>query len=168
VSGNVLTPSVSPVDGGPGTIGYDRSVRWIAASDAAADYVRVVGSSAEEEDSRIVYTLRYWDTTYTVPRWNASGGQATVVVVTSLAQAPVVGSIGFFTSAGALVHTEPLSLERNVPRVLSTASIPALAGLSGFALVAHTAGYGGLTGKAVALEPATGFTFDTALQPIAQ
>ena len=31
--------------------------------------------------------------------------------------------------------------------------------------MSHTCGYGGLAGKAVALEPATGFTFDTSLIP---
>jgi hypothetical protein len=51
---------------------------------------------------------------------------------------------------------------------VSTGTIGALAGLSGHAQVAHTAGYGGLAGKAVALEPATGFSFDTPLVPIPQ
>jgi hypothetical protein len=39
-------------------------------------------------------------------------------------------------------------------------------GKSGSAAIAHTGGYGALNGKGVALESATGFTFDTALTPI--
>jgi hypothetical protein len=34
-------------------------------------------------------------------------------------------------------------------------------GTSGTIVLYHDGGYGGLTGKAVALEPATGFSFDT-------
>jgi hypothetical protein len=33
--------------------------------------------------------------------------------------------------------------------------------------IAHVGGYGALSGKAVSLEPSTGFTFDTAMTPIA-
>jgi hypothetical protein len=41
--------------------------------------------------------------------------------------------------------------------------VPGLAGQSGAAEIAQMGGYGALTGKAVALEPATGFTFDTSI-----
>jgi hypothetical protein len=34
---------------------------------------------------------------------------------------------------------------------------------SGSIRIAHNCGYGGLSGKAVSIEPATGFTFDTAM-----
>ena len=61
-----------------------------------------------------------------------------------------------------------VTIPQNGQSILSTASIPALAGQSGHAHVVHTAGYGGLSGKAVALEPSTGFTFDTAMIPISQ
>jgi hypothetical protein len=50
--------------------------------------------------------------------------------------------------------------------VFDTSSIPTLAGESGSARVAHFGGVGALAGKAVALEPSTGFTFDTALAPL--
>ena len=36
----------------------------------------------------------------------------------------------------------------------------------GSAAIAHLGSYGALSGKAVALEPATGFSFDTPLTPI--
>ena len=43
-----------------------------------------------------------------------------------------------------------------------------LAGASGAMTVAHDGGYGGLVGKAVALEPATGFSFDSPMVPVAR
>jgi hypothetical protein len=127
----------------------------------------VTGASGTE-DAGSLYTLRYWDTTYTVPRWNSSGGQSTVFVLTSLVQRPVTGNIYFFSGTGTLLHTQALSLSQNVPYVFNTSSVGALVAQSGYALVAHDAGYGGLAGKAVALEPSTGFTFDTVMAPIPQ
>jgi hypothetical protein len=50
--------------------------------------------------------------------------------------------------------------------VLNTSAIPQLIGLSGSALVGQGGGLGALSGKAVALEPATGVTFDTAMTPV--
>lgn len=41
-------------------------------------------------------------------------------------------------------------------------------GLSGSVLISHDGHYGSLSGKAVALEPATGFAFDTPMVPIAE
>jgi hypothetical protein len=168
-AGTVLTDDVATVnDGSGGTAeSYDRSVRWMASGSTIREYVRVTGSDFGETPSS-VYTLRYWDTTYTVPRWNSSGGQVTVFVITSLVQGSVAGNVHFFSGTGTLLHTQPLTLAPNTPVVLNTSTFGALAGQSGFALVAHTGGYGGLSGKAVALEPSTGFTFDTALQPVPQ
>lgn len=169
-TGLVLTEDVSVVNEGTGATpeSYDRSLRWIAGGDNIRQYVRVKGAFSQTENAGSVYTLRYWDTTYSIPRWNASGTQTTVIVITSLVPTDVTGSIHFFGGDGSLVHAQPLALTRNTPYVLNAASVPALVGKSGFALVSHTAGYGGLTGKAVALEPSTGFTFDTPLQPVPQ
>ena len=45
--------------------------------------------------------------------------------------------------------------------MLNTASLAALAGMSGTITIAHDGRYGDLAGKSVALEPATGFSFDS-------
>ena len=45
--------------------------------------------------------------------------------------------------------------------VFNVASLPALAGQSGHIVVSHDGPHGGLNIKAIALEPATGFSFDT-------
>ena len=44
-------------------------------------------------------------------------------------------------------------------------SLTALAGQSGSITVVHDGKFGALSGKAIGLEPATGFTFDTPLLP---
>jgi hypothetical protein len=169
-AGVILTEDQGVVNDGPGTgiaEANDRSVRWIADSNSTLDFVRVRGSVGVENAS-FVYTIRYWDTTYRVPRWNAANGQTTVLVVTSTAQPNLLADIHFFGEDASLLETVHAYLVRNQPFVLSTATRPALAGRSGYALVAHTAGYGGLSGKAVSVDPVTGFTFDTALEAIPQ
>jgi hypothetical protein len=47
--------------------------------------------------------------------------------------------------------------------VLNTSTVSGVAGQSGSMTVAHDGPFGALSGKAVAVEPATGFTFDTPL-----
>ena len=74
----------------------------------------------------------------------------------------MTGVIQFFPAAGgAPIHLQAFTLPPRGLLVLNTSTLPALAGGSGSALVAHDGGYGALAGKAVALEPGTGFTFDT-------
>lgn len=108
-----------------------------------------------------VYTIRGRDTTISLPRWNASGGQVTVLQIQNVSDGPVSVNVTFWRANGQVLHTEriPVLLERNL-LLLNAASIPALLGQSGHVTIAHTAGYGGLNVKAVALEPSTGFTFD--------
>jgi hypothetical protein len=168
-AGTILTEDVATVNNGSGAVpeSYDRSVRWLAPASTFQEYVRVTGASGTEGPTH-VYTLRYWDSTYTVPRWNSAGGQTTVFVITNTVQGTVTGNIHFFSGTGVLLHSQPLTLNPNVPYVLNTATVGALVGQSGYALVAHNGGYGGLTGKAVALEPSTGFTFDTAMTVVPQ
>jgi hypothetical protein len=58
-----------------------------------------------------------------------------------------------------------VSLAPTQSLTLGTASIAELAGRSGTITATHDGPYGGLVGKAVAIEPATGFAFDTPLEP---
>ena len=44
---------------------------------------------------------------------------------------------------------------------MNTATVPGVAGQAGTITIAHDGGYGNLAVKSVALEPATGFSFDT-------
>ena len=100
------------------------------------------------------------------PRWNNTASQATIFLIQNNKPAPVAGSIFFYGASGNLVHTHALSVPANGLLVLPTGALPQLAGQNGSAHVAHTGGRGALSGKAVALEPGTGFTFDTQMTPL--
>jgi hypothetical protein len=141
--------------------GFSSSVRWIAAADAQ-DYIRTQAVQQFGPD----YDLQFFDTSYLIPRFNNSGTQVTVLLVQNGSRFVVNAQVHFYNSAGTLLHSQPLTLPVQGNVVLNTATIPALQNVSGTAVVAHTAPYGMLSGKAVALEPATGFTFDTPLAPI--
>jgi hypothetical protein len=165
VLGSILTEDVGVVNEGGTEESNDRSVRWIAQDNTTDEYLRVKGGS-DTEGAGDVYTIRFWDTTYAIPRWNNSSGQITVFFIQSLVQAPVLVFVSFYNAAGTLLFDTTLGIQPHGLLVLNTTTFPQLANLSGHAYVAHTAGYGGLAGKAVALEPATGFSFDTPLIPM--
>lgn len=163
----VLTAGIEP-DGRllPGNYPCWLAVRWIASADEFA-FIRVngytLGVAAVAANQ---YDIQMLDTTYLLPRWNNSGTQITIFLIQNGSTSPITGSIFFYDAGGALLATQPLSLAGNSLQVVSTAGIPALAGASGSAAIAHDGGYGALAGKAVALEPSTGFTFDTLIAPI--
>lgn len=139
------------------------SLAWLRGGGAAPDtnFVRVQGASCgttcNELDS---YRARYYDTTYTIPRFNNSGTQATVLLVQNASDRTCTVTFWFMSTAGTLLNvTFGGAVNPSGLLVLNTvASVPNQAGS---VRIGHTCGYGGLSGKAVSLEPATGFTFDT-------
>lgn len=159
-SGGVLTDDVSVVNQ------HERSVRWIATLATVNEFVRVRGDLSYSEDADDHYTIRYWDTTYSIPRWNASSGQVTVFLIQNMTQVAVSGQIDFHNAGGTLLHTQAFTTPASGSFAFNTGTVPALGGQAGHAYVAHTGGYGSLAGKAVALDPATGFSFDTPMTPI--
>lgn len=168
-AGTVLTPSIAPDGGGPangGITANNLAVRWIGGSASQRDFIRVVGDTVFDLGPNDQYNIVLYDTTYFFPRWNQSGTQVTVLLIQNTTPVTVTGSIFFFNASGALLHTQPLSVPVSGLQVVSLGSIPALVGNSGSATVVHTGGYGALVGKSVALEPATGFSFDTPMMPI--
>jgi hypothetical protein len=114
-----------------------------------------------------VYSIRGYDTTDAVPRFNNAGTQVTVLILQNAAvtspATTVTGNIWFWNEAGALVASQAFALPRWGLLVLNTATVPGLAGQRGAITISHLGGYGQLAGKGVAVEPATGFTFDTPL-----
>jgi hypothetical protein len=112
------------------------------------------------------YRLRAWDTTLTVPRFNNSGSQITVVLLQNPTAEPVTATLYFWSPAGELLATYAPAAPLPAKGLLTliTAAIPELAGTSGTMTVVHDAPYGALAGKAVAVEPATGFSFDSPMQ----
>jgi hypothetical protein len=111
------------------------------------------------------FRVRAWETTYTIPRFNNSGTQGTVLVVQNATDRPLAGRAYFWSAAGALLGSHPFALAPRATLVLNTATVAGVAGQGGSVTIAHDGGYGALAGKAVALEPATGFSFDSPMNP---
>ena len=112
-----------------------------------------------------VYRIRAWDTTLVVARFNNSATQVTVLVLQNTIDATVAGHAHFWNTAGALVGTQHFTMGPKAAYVVNTSTVPGVAGVGGTITLSHDGPYGTLMGKAVAVEPATGFTFDTALEP---
>jgi hypothetical protein len=148
----------------PGTV----KLKWRtgAVASSVANYVRVsspgCGTACDVLDR---YRIRFYETTYTVPRFNNAGSQATVLVVQNVTSSACQVMSAFFGSDGSTLTTHVAELAGRSAFVLATATLTPLAGQSGSIRLLHTCGYDGLSGKAVSIEPATGFTFDTAIVP---
>ena len=152
------TPSNDDIDGGP--LSYGRTVRWI--SGGGTEYLRVIGDQLLALTTQ-PYDVVLFDTTLFVPRWNNSGSQQTILILQNTSSQTTRGFVYFYDAAGTLLTSVEINVPEHAVRILPTAAIPELAGRSGSAQIAQLGGYEALAGKAVALEPATGFTFDTAV-----
>jgi hypothetical protein len=111
-----------------------------------------------------VYRVRAWDTTLVLARFNNSATQVTVAVLHNEGSASVSGHLNFWSSAGVRLLSQPFTLAPRATLVLNTSALPGVQGQGGSATVSHDGPYGTLVGKAVAVEPATGFTFDSAIE----
>jgi uncharacterized protein DUF11 len=155
-------------DSAPVGTGSSRSLRLRnATSTTVTDQtVRVrsasCGTDCGPDDT---YRIRAYETTYSVPRFNNSGTQVTVLVLQNPTSYTIAGTVRFQASSGAQVAEETFSLDPKETLVLNTATVPGANGISGAITIDHYGRYGDLTGKTVALEPATGFSFDSALEP---
>jgi hypothetical protein len=146
-------------------LSFSRSIAWEAGVSSFPGLLRVgdaaCGTSCTSADQ---YTIRMYDTTYSIPRFNNSGTQVTTLLIQNTSAATVSGHIWYFSQSGANIASQPLSLApRSLAVVGTSTSVP---NGSGSILISHDGHYGCLSGKAVALEPATGFTFDTALSAV--
>jgi len=156
--GTVLTPGDSQTTLGPPA----RSVRWIAGT-GVTQWLRVKPNDGVTGLASEKYDILVVDTSLFLPRFNNGGTQRTVVILQNALDVAVEGQVAFHDGSGAPLHTQPFSIAAYASLVLDTASLPALQGRAGSAVVAHTGGQAALVGKAVALDPGTGFTFDTPL-----
>jgi hypothetical protein len=110
-----------------------------------------------------VYRLTARETTASVARFNNGGGQGTVLVLQNTTARPVSGHAYFWSASGAPLGMHSFALAPRATAVVNTATVAGVAGQTGSITVAHDAGYGGIAGKAVAVDPATGAAFDTPL-----
>jgi hypothetical protein len=115
--------------------------------------------------SQATYELRARETTYAIPRFNNSATQITILLIQNPLPRTVNGNLWFWSATGAPLATQAVSLPSKGTLVVNTSAIGGLAGLSGAVTLTHDAPYGSLSGKGVAVEPATGFTFDTPMVP---
>jgi hypothetical protein len=111
------------------------------------------------------YRIQLNDTTYSVPRYNNSATQISILIVQNTTARVVYFNAHFFDVNGTLVATHAQNLPPLGTQVLNTSTVPNVAGTSGSIIVNNDGRYGALSGKVVSLEPATGFTFDTAMVP---
>ena len=109
------------------------------------------------------YTIRLFDTTYNVARFNNSGTQTTVLILQNSLSSSVSATAHFFNPAGTLLASQGISLAAHGVSVLNTSTVPGAAGVAGSMIVTNSGGYGGLSGKTIALEPSTGFAFEALL-----
>ncbi|MGH7785986.1 MAG: hypothetical protein ACRERC_03915 [Candidatus Binatia bacterium] len=176
VSGAIAPPIVERIDSdgvtvlqssqavGPG-IGGSRSLRWHNASAGAVEdeYIRVTsGGCSAKCKSTAVYRLRFFDSPYSSARFNNSGTQVTVLLVQNPQSYAIAGAVYLWNANGTSAGTQPFSVAAKNLLVFATQTIAP--GVSGSITVAHDGRYGDLSGKTVALEPATGFSFDTSLE----
>jgi uncharacterized repeat protein (TIGR01451 family) len=152
----------------PVGVGPSRVLRFANTTDTVLDghLVRVrsasCGSDCGADD---VYRIRAWETTGSIPRFNNSETQVTVLVLQNRSAAPIGGAVYFWSLTGGLTHKEEIVVVPKGSLIVNTAAIPTLQGRSGSITIVHDGGYDALVGKSVALEPGTGFSFDSLLVP---
>jgi len=149
-------------------VGRARSLRFANDTSTAnsAEFVRVAnavcGTFCDTEDQ---YRIRAWDTTIAVPRYNNFGGQVTVLIIQNTGHFGVSGNARLWTttSGGVPVTTVAFTIVETAATVINLATVNGgvANGTAGSITITHNGHYGELAVKAVALEPSTGFSFDT-------
>jgi hypothetical protein len=149
----------------PVGVGYSRSLRFRNETtvDINTQKVHVTsGSCTTDCGADDVYRLRAYETTYAVPRFNNTGSQVTVLLLQNPTNYAIQGNAYFWSSAGVQVGVAPINLAPKALMVLVTSTV---APSSGAMTIVHDGRYGDLSGKTVALEPSTGFSFDSPMIP---
>ncbi len=160
---STLTPiqTSEPVSVG---LDYARSLRWenTGATPLNSQFIRIRSSNCTTDcgpDDQ--YRVRFYETTFAIPRFNVAGGQVTVLLIQNPTAYAAAGRAYFWNATGGLEHTQPFNVDPHTLYTLSLSTVPILVNKGGTITVSHNARYGDLVGKSVALEPSTGFSFDT-------
>lgn len=122
------------------------------------EYVRAMGPAIT---LITYYHIELLDTTLFAPRFNNSSSQITVMLMQNTTATIANAKAHFYDAAGSLLLTHNFAVPANGGFTLNTSTLPALVGQSGSIAVSHDGDWAALKGKAVAVEPTTGFTFDT-------
>ncbi len=148
--------------------GTSRTLRWHNTSGVAIQNqpIRVRSSQCSTDcGPGDAYRVRAWETTDSIPRFNNGGSQVTVLLLQNRTGRALSGRAYFWSGTGVLLASQALDLAPRATLLLNSSALPGLGGQSGSVTIAHDGGYAALAGKAVSLEPSTGYSFDTTLQP---
>jgi len=148
----------------PAGVGFARSLRWANTTASVIDDESILVLSAgctTDCGADDTYRIRAYETTAAVPRFNNAGTQITVLLLQNPGGETITGAVYFWNTAGTLVGQQAFTLVPRQLLVLNTAAVAP--GVGGSMSVAHDGPYDALVGKTVALEPATGFSFDSPL-----
>jgi hypothetical protein len=153
--------AATPVTAG----GTSVSLRWSNPSPGpvGGQHLRLRGGCTGTCTASDAYRIRAWDTTLRLARFNNSSTQVTVLVIQNSGSDAVAGTLSYWGATGALLASQAFTASGRSTFVVNTSAVPGLQGKSGSATVSHDGRHGALAGKAVSVEPATGFTFDTPL-----
>src|SRR5262245_59745052 len=145
-------------------IGFSKRLAWANTTGfSETSYMRVGNASCGSVcDSADQYTISSHETTISLARFNNAGSQITVPLTQNASDVVINASFFYWSTTGTLLQEGLLAgfPARNL-NVFNTTSFAALMGVGGHITIAHNGPYGGLNVKGVALEPATGFSFDT-------
>ena len=153
-------------DAAPVGVGHSRSLPLFSSVpfDVIDELVRVRSTGCTTDcGPEDVYRIRAYDTTYRVPRFNNSASQVTVLVVENTSADAVTGTVWLWRGDGSLAASQGFSVAPRGVFTLNTSTVAP--GTSGSITLNHDGRYGALSGKAVSVEPATGFTFDSPMLP---
>lgn len=147
-----------------GSACFSKRLGWRNATASAVLYnVRVSGAGCGTTcTTSDQYRIIGRETTVYLARFNNAGAQITVLLSQNASDAPLNASYFYWSTTGTLLQTGSLAAfaSHNL-NVFNTTNFPPLQGVGGHITIAHDAPYGTLNVKSVALEPTTGFSFDT-------
>jgi hypothetical protein len=157
----ILVQTAVPVTG---SLGLALSLRWQNVLPGQVSDERILARSAGCTTSCTTsdtYRIRALETTYSIPRFNNTATQLTLLMIQNPTNYAVQGTAWYWSATGSPLGQQSFNLAPKAMVVLNSATVPELVGASGSITISHTARHGDLAGKAVSLEPATGFAFDT-------
>lgn len=144
---------------------YSRSLRWANTTNATLtnEFIRVgPGNCGTACTSADIYHIRAMETTISIARFNNAGAQITVLLSQNMTDVPINATYFYWSTNGTLLQTGTLvAFPAKSLNVFNTTNFGTLVGQGGSITIAHDGPYGGLNVKAVALEPTTGFSFDS-------
>jgi hypothetical protein len=157
-----LAPNLFVLQGGEATLGGGvLRLSWIHEELGDTQFVRVRGADCFPACTFADrYRIRFYETTYTIPRFNNTATQQTVLLIRNDTDRECEAAYYLVTSTGVVATGGDLSPYGM--NLINTAEFAP--NQSGSVRIAHDCGYGAFTGKAVAIEPETGLAFDTPMR----